>query len=64
MSQAKYHAGKPGLPLCGTRSTGNRYCVVVVSPSSWNAMNPDQRCSKCIAKLQLRKLAKQTNKGE
>lgn len=48
---SKYHAGKPGAPLCGTRGHGNRYNVVVLRPKEWNELPADQRCQKCIAKI-------------
>ncbi len=48
---SKYHAGKPGAPLCGTRGHGNRYNVVVLGAKEWNALAATQRCEKCIAKI-------------
>lgn len=48
---SKYHAGKPGAPLCGARGHGNRYNVVVLRPKEWNELPADQRCQKCIAKI-------------
>ena len=29
---SKYHAGKYGSPLCGTRGHGNRYHVITLAP--------------------------------
>jgi len=48
---SKYHAGKKGIPLCGTKGSGNRYNVVVLSSSEWNLLSQDQKCSKCLAKI-------------
>lgn len=48
---SKYHATKNGLPLCGTRGNGNRFNVVCVPASDWNALSAEQRCSKCVAKI-------------
>lgn len=52
---AKYHAGKHGAPLCGARGTGNRSNVICLSPREWNATKAEHRCSKCAAKIALRK---------
>lgn len=49
---AKYHAMKNNLPLCGAKGTGNRFNVVCLPPSGWNALAEALRCEKCIAKIQ------------
>jgi hypothetical protein len=54
MVMHKYHAGRPGFPLCGARGTGNRYNVVVFGPADWNALKPEQRCSRCVEQIQKR----------
>ncbi len=45
------HAGKNGIPVCGTKGKGDRFNVVVLGPKDWNQTKPENRCSKCIAKL-------------
>lgn len=54
---SKYHAGKHGNPLCGSRGTASRYNVVCLGPKEWNATPVEQRCSKCAAKIKAKKEA-------
>jgi hypothetical protein len=59
---SKYHAGKHGAPLCGTRGHGNRYNVIVLAPKEWNELSEDQRCTKCAAKIQAEKAVRLAQK--
>lgn len=58
MNTGKYHAAKNGLPLCGTRGTGNRYNVVCLPPKEWNALPEHQMCQKCADKIRAKKAQK------
>lgn len=55
---ALYHAGKHGTPLCGSRGNGNRYNVVCLPAKEWNESHPENRCQKCIAKIETMKAKK------
>jgi hypothetical protein len=47
----KYHAGKSGISLCGSKGTANGFHVVVLPAKEWNGISPTARCEKCVAKL-------------
>jgi hypothetical protein len=48
---ATYHAGKHGIPICGTKGSANRWNVICLSANDWNNTATDLRCSKCVCEL-------------
>jgi hypothetical protein len=54
---SKYHVTKEGLrvgaggyPICGTRNK-DRYFVVTLKKSDFEALPPEQQCSKCAVRI-------------
>jgi len=58
---SKYHAGKNGFPLCGSRRIDG-FKTVVLSPSEWNKTQANDRCEKCLAKIKASKSQKEAAK--
>lgn len=61
----KYHAQRNtklgnayGNNLCGRTSAAAARGVTSVSPVEWNALQPEERCSHCVAAIKKRKAAK------
>lgn len=54
----KYHAkDKAGNALCGASGTQKGAHVVAVPAADWNALQPAQRCERCLAKIKAKKAA-------